>query len=224
LAQFSLEKAARAFTNELTDLLNGTVCDGIRLSAVYSKVRKKAWVGYKITKNAAASEEAVPIGCTGGQPHVYLGISQTLAVDETGGPYLMVVSSYMGLFLTPRMDYPLLHYDFERGKPDDYPEAHLQVVASSPGWEHLISECEESGDAQRELCDLHLPVGGRRFRPTLEDLIEFLVVERFVEARPGWRAELAKTRESFRIKQLRAAVRRDPATARQELEELDASN
>jgi hypothetical protein len=67
---------------------------------------------------------------------------------------------------------------------------------------------------------LHFPVGGRRYRPSLEDVIEFLIVERLVDARDGWQTVLAREREAFRRLQLRAAIRRDPETTMSALKNL----
>ena len=68
---------------------------------------------------------------------------------------------------------------------------------------------------------LHFPAGGRRFRLTLEDVIEFLVAARLASGRQGWADVVAAEREEFYRIQLRAAVRRDPETARDVLRTLD---
>jgi hypothetical protein len=60
---------------------------------------------------------------------------------------------------------------------------------------------------------LHLPVGGRRFRPTIEDFIELLVDEKLARPKNGWRQVIAEGRKDFEERQLRAAVRRNPAPA-----------
>ncbi len=56
-------------------------------------------------------------------------------------------------------------------------------------------------------------MGSRRYRPTLEDFIEFLILEGLTEARAGWREVLDAGRDAYRRVQLRAAIRRDPLTA-----------
>ena len=95
--------------------------------------------------------------------------------------YLMVKSSAMILATDAVITNQnmLLHYDYQREKEDGYPEAHLQICATSESWEE--AGMRHDGDT-RLLSKLHLPVGGRRFRPTLEDILEFLIVERLVEA------------------------------------------
>jgi hypothetical protein len=89
----------------------------------------------------------------------------------------------------------LLHCDYQREKEHGYPEAHLQICASSSSWEEAGKRLG-TGDV-RLLPKLHLPVGGRRFRPTLEDVIEFLLVEDLVEASPKWNVELEREPRRF---------------------------
>lgn len=71
---------------------------------------------------------------------------------------------------------------------------------------------------------MHLPVGGRRYHPTLEDMVEFLITEKLARPKDGWKQAVADGREQFRKKQLRAAIRRDPDTARKALAKLDAES
>ena len=116
----------------------------------------------------------------------------------------------MTLSLDDRVEHLLLHYDYERDKGGGYPEAHLQVCATSPDWEQLR---RRQDDVHRPLAKLHLPVGGRRFRPTPEDLVEFLIAEDLAEGRDGRREIIENSRARFREKQLRAAIRRYPEIA-----------
>lgn len=94
----------------------------------------------------------------------------------------------------------LFHYDYERDK-DDYPDAHMQIRASSDAWDHVLAA---SGIAPGSLHKLHLPVGGRRYRPALEDILEMLIVEGIVSPRPGWQKVIDDGREEFRGRQLAA--------------------
>jgi hypothetical protein len=104
----------------------------------------------------------------------------------------------------------LLHYDYERHKSDGYPEAHLQVCADPHGWPEL---CQASRGHDRPFERLHLPVGGRRYRPGLEDLVEFLITEEIAEGRPDAQKVIDESRGRFLEKQLRAAIRRRPDVA-----------
>jgi hypothetical protein len=60
-------------------------------------------------------------------------------------------------------------------------------------------------------------VGGRRYRPSIEDVIDMLVAERFLRQKPGTRERLDASRDAFQRRQLRAAIRRDPDSAVLEL-------
>ena len=68
----------------------------------------------------------------------------------------------------------------------------------------------------KKLPDFHFPVG-RRYRPSIEDVIEFLIVEGLAPAKDGWQEAMAETREELRLVQLRSVVRRDPEVAAEEL-------
>jgi hypothetical protein len=71
------------------------------------------------------------------------------------------------------------------------------------------------------LGQLHLPVGGRRFRPTLEDIVEFLVLEGICDERPGWENAVQEHRMRWRENQLKAAVRRYKGWAAEAPRELN---
>lgn len=67
---------------------------------------------------------------------------------------------------------------------------------------------------------LNFPLGGARFRPCLEDLLEFVIREFGIDTVPGWEDVISVGRISWRHIQLAAAVRDDPDTARIALSEL----
>jgi len=54
---------------------------------------------------------------------------------------------------------------------------------------------------------LHIPVGGARFRPCLEDVVQLLAEDFRFDMLPTWRAAVNPGREEWRRKQVRAAVR-----------------
>jgi hypothetical protein len=207
-ARFDLRGEAEAFADELSTLLNNTVTDGIRITAVTDKQGQQARIGYGIGPRNLAEPKMVPLTWSG-KPKLYLGLLFRMAADDAG-EYPMIRSSVM--FLTPDSDpdaQVLLHYDYERGK-EGYPEAHLQVCATSDAWEQAALRYGPKG---RPLERLHLPVGGRRYRPSVEDLIEFLITEQLAVGRAGWKKHVQAGRTRFEERQLRAAVRRNPEAA-----------
>jgi hypothetical protein len=214
LATPDLHRLAAEFAQTLQDLLNATVCDGVTISAyVYRPAR--VLVGHGLSKK---SLEVNPfrLRLGPGKPHGWLEVSYRLCIDDEGR-YLMVVSSYVGVYANDTDRSLLCHVDYERNKAHGYPEAHLQVERESAA---LKTWRLTDGTSGRLLRDLHFPVGGRRYRPALEDVIEFLIVEKLAAGRPGWREALERTRGDFRKLQLRAAIRRDPETAMQAVKEL----
>jgi hypothetical protein len=70
---------------------------------------------------------------------------------------------------------------------------------------------------------LHIPVGGSRFRPCLEDLVQFLIQECRFDSRENWRKYVEAGRERWRRRQLAAATRDVPEIAARVLEELGYS-
>lgn len=212
LSYFDLRGEADAFAAQLTDLLNRTVTHGIRIVAVTGTghAGRQARIGYQVPRRDLGDIELIPLILGRGRPNLYLGLLFRMEADEAGR-YPMIRSSVM--FLSPDADIGgrvLLHYDYERDKEDDYPDAHLQVCAASDAWDEVSRRHRGS---VRPLEKLHLPVGGRRYRPTLEDLIEFLIVEKLAKGRAGWRRHVEQGRNEFEERQLRAAVRRNPDAA-----------
>lgn len=68
--------------------------------------------------------------------------------------------------------------------------------------------------------DLHFPLGGHRFRPCLEDVLQILITEFGVDHPPDALSALAEGRVEWRRQQARAAVRDCPADAAMVLSEL----
>lgn len=172
-----------------------------------------SWVGYGIGKRDL-TPKGIPV-TLGGAPRCYLLVAYILRLDDEG-VYLTVAKSNYGLYLDEALDEMLLHYDYDRDPGNAYPIAHLQFSGVSPAIQQL---CNRASVA-KELKDLHFPVGGKRYRPTLEDLLEFLIVEDLAVARPDWRQHLEGHRGEWERRQLKAAVRRDPESAREVLATL----
>lgn len=87
---------------------------------------------------------------------------------------------------------------------------------NSPDLDELFGRAGRSG----RLGELHFPVGGKRFRPSLEEIVEFLVVEGLTEGRRGWAEAVEEYRAWSHRVELKGAVRRDPEAAREALAEV----
>jgi hypothetical protein len=206
-------READRFAGTLQDLLNATVCDGVTISA-YIESPTRIIVGPGLTRS---SLETKPVRLAIGRARVagWLDISYRLCMDAEN-QYMTVVSSFVGIYAADDLTTALCHYDYERDKTHGYPEAHLQVEAESAA----LNSWRLTEGGSKDLVDLHFPVGGRRYRPALEDIIEFLVVEKLAKPRPGWDAALNQSRDRFRSRQLRAAIRRDLETATEAVREF----
>src|SRR5699024_12000607 len=68
--------------------------------------------------------------------------------------------------------------------------------------------------------DLHFPLGGARFRPALEDVLQFLIAQLGVRAEEHWRDAARESRRTWRGRQLASAVRDNPAGAASALSAL----
>lgn len=212
--EFRVDNEARSFARQLSELLNKTICNGVRLQAVVQSAVGVVTVGAGIGTDRLRAQ---PIPCTvdARAATLNLTIQYQLRADASA-KFLEVESSTF--VLTSVDGAELLHFDYERGKGDGYPEAHLQVVGESDAWTEL---CRRLGPKGRALSKLHIPVGGRRYRPTLEDVVEFLATEGLAVPRPGWKDQVDKGRREFHEKQLKAAVRRHPDIAREILRRID---
>ena len=212
-----LQAQAGHFAQQLTELLNGTITDGIRVKSVLDNDGQLGWVGYRITQSQPFPGEPMPIGLGSRKPRCWLYVQHTLRQNDEG--FLTVHQSTVALHLSSDPDSDcLFHYDYNREPATDYPEVHVQVPGTSTALEVLSQRFGQ----QWELGQLHFPVGARRFRPCLEDVVEFLIVEQFAEGRGGWLRTLNRSRAGFHRIQLAAAVRGDPQTAQDTIEKLAA--
>lgn len=204
-----LESEARGFADRISGLLNRTVSNGVRLTAIPASTGML--VGLSLGKRQP-TPRPVPLTIGDASPGAWLLVSYTFRWDDASSS-LVASSSDFNLYADEDMRHAVVRFEYERGK-DSYPEAHIQVHGDSPA---LRTICKQRG-MEKRLENLHLPVGGRRYRPNLEDVIEFLVVEGLADARAGWRDAVAEGRREWERIQLAAAVRRDPDTARAALE------
>lgn len=106
--------------------------------------------------------------------------------------------------------HPLLRLDFDRDM-HTAPGSHWNVHAERGAITALLAR--NNPDHSGELSKLHLPVGGARMRPCLEDLLQLLVEEFRFDAMPGYQQAIEEGRVRWRRRQLAAMVRDDPEEA-----------
>ncbi|MCQ9343489.1 hypothetical protein [Corynebacterium kozikiae] len=142
-----------------------------------------------------------------------------LSWDRTGCFLAVEKSSYQIRVHTS----PGVRFEYERNKYNA-PAAHIHFS----GVEGLLSPAlmkngpTRKGDSRKQgqLGALHIPVGGHRFRISVEDFLYFVIQECGFAGRTGWENKLKVSRDTWFDIQLQAAVRDNPNIAAQQLREL----
>lgn len=195
--------------------------DGVRLGAVIShRGDTTVHVGRGVGKRNF-QPQTIPLTLGHKRAHAHLHVAYILELDSEA-VHLAVSKSQYGIYLDEGRSKMLAHWDYERVPTNPYPAAHIQVNGQSEHFDEFTELARSRLQKEcpgRPLRDFHFPVGGRRLRPTLEDVVEFLVVEDLVEARASWRDVLDEHRSAWEEIQLRAAVRRYPEVAMAQLRE-----
>lgn len=215
-----LQRRADDFASTLRRLLNDTVAPGVNVVASATDEGDRVYVAP--SREGQASDDAgfgwVPLSTPAGQPEratadLYLKVGYTVSLDDER-QHLQVERSVFGLCVNRASGFCPIRVEYDRYKTTKQP-AHVHVSGESGGLGFAFAT---AGRPLRALDKLHLPVGGRRFRPTLEDFIEFLVQEGLVRnVRPGWRAAIEASRATWVTRQVGAAVRRRPEAAVEQL-------
>lgn len=144
------------------------------------------------------------------------------------GRFLTVDSSSISAFAGTSDRQPIFRYEYERGART-VPAAHLHVHAHRDAFTYTMtkagvstarSERRAAGDQVPSLQEIHFPLGGHRFRPALEDVLEMLIDEFGVDHDGLARTKLAEGRKRWRLVQTRAAVRDAPEEAAETLRDL----
>jgi hypothetical protein len=110
-----------------------------------------------------------------------------------------------------------LRFDYVRDMQSK-PHAHIQIHGHRGALSHLLSRAGH--DAPHDMASLHVPVGGSRFRPCLEDVVQFLIEECRFDHHEDWRRPVENGREQWRRRQVAATVRAVPSEAVRVLTEL----
>ncbi|WP_405672673.1 hypothetical protein OG848_22055 [Streptomyces canus] len=128
--------------------------------------------------------------------------------------YLATDKADVHVFFEGESD-PLLRFEYVRNSKNP-PGAHLQVHAHRDEMAYLLRLADKKkgrpaaqlrkGKLPR-LSEMHLPVGGHRLRPALEDVLLLLEREFAIDVAPGWRDVLDEHLRTWRVLQLKAAVR-----------------
>jgi hypothetical protein len=152
------------------------------------------------------------------EPLAVLDIRLRCQLDSRGKWLAVEDSSYALIAKVDRT--PVIRFDYLR-KPNTCPSAHVQVHAHRGALTHLLSRAGH--EKPHDMSALHIPVGGSRFRPCLEDVVQFLIEECRFDAVGSWRAAIEEGRATWRRTQVKAVVRDFPTEAAEALERLGYS-
>lgn len=217
---FDLEQEAQDFGEQLTELL-AEVLPGPHppVSALRSGSRMSISTGSVVSGSAGVPDNfaAEPMRLLHRGQHVADLLLDYTFTEDSVGRYPAVRESQF-LVRPPRTRRPLVRYEFDRGMRTD-PSAHWQIHPEKGG---PLSELMEAtgAKAQHDLSNLHIPVGGSRFRPCVEDLLEMLIVDCRIDGLDGWKAAVAAGRRTWRLIQVATVVRDAASTAAEALVEL----
>lgn len=166
-----------------------------------------------------------------GEPLIRLEVSYLCAWDRAGH-FLKVLSSRIAAFpAAPTEKIPYFRYEYTRQDARSLPGAHIHIHDDPGHTSRLTALTRQEGGttkrarerAQRGRDDrhhLHFPVGGGRFRPALEDVLQILIEEFGVDRLDSWQATLEAGRMDWRLIQTKAVVRDAPDVAAEVLRTL----
>jgi hypothetical protein len=198
-----LHERAAAFAQEVQDTLSGVLPGNFQVVSI-------SHGGRYVVRPAGdePSKQHIPL-FVGGQRLATLGVQIYLGLDSSG-TFLKAWRSKIAVHSTLDRT-PLVRQEFDAEISDSAPLAHWHVHADRGSLSHLLGRAHairsDVVKKPHELSSLHFPVGGERFRPCLEDVLEFLVREFGIDSQPGWSAAIRAGRANWRRMQFRSTVR-----------------
>lgn len=199
-----LEQEAGEFAAYLQTLLDG-VLPGKRVVRVQE-------LGGRYT--IGTDPEPIPLTVKG-RKLATLRLLMACCADSSGRYLAVAESQYLLLSVLTRA--PLLRFHYRRDARTT-PSAHWHLDGERGAMSHLLAHA--GAKRPHRLDSLHLPVGGDRYRPCLEDFLQFLIDECGIDAASGWRRVVEDGRERWRRLQIRTLVRDAPADVAEALERL----
>ncbi|RCL90225.1 MAG: hypothetical protein DBW62_04055 [Microbacterium sp.] len=155
-----------------------------------------------------ASKQHIPLFVDGEQLAM-LGVQVYLGLDSSGN-YLKAWRSKIAVHSTLDRT-PLVRQEFDALISESAPLAHWHVHADRGALSHLLGRAHAvRPDVVRkphDMSSLHFPVGGERFRPCMEDVLEFLVREFGIDHNDRWQDAIRAGRAKWRRMQFRSTVR-----------------
>lgn len=209
--------AARAsgVVRDLQQVVDGVLPDhGVR----FVEHRKGGGI---LIRPVDASGELAPIPLfIAGRTAATAVVRFSLSVESRTGRFVTETSQFR-LAADADRD-PLVRLEYDRAVTRA-PVAHWHVHAERGAFTDVLAMAAATGRGRREpsrISSVHYPVGGHRFRPSLEDFLLFIVEECGIDARPGWRTAVAEGRARWQSMQARLLAHDHPLDVAAGLREL----
>jgi hypothetical protein len=200
-----LAEQAVSFADELTDTIASVLPDAFPVVAQEAPNNTGMYVLQPLNDKGLLAR--IPLFVDGTRL-ADLSMQIFLALDVMGRYLKVVRSDYAVYSALDRA--PLIRLDYVANMRTA-PAAHWQFHAERGSLTHLLTLAQAHRPRDIEsphiLSSLHIPVGGERFRPCLEDFLQFLVQECGVDRLDGWKTAVDAGRERWRRLQFRTVVR-----------------
>ena len=200
--QPSLVKQAERFGDDVTKVVNGAFGIDPNVQVIESQGRlviKMLPVPLKV-KGEELATLTMSIRCGPDTADTYIAVEK---------------SSYIVAARVTRE--PIIRFDYDRDAHSK-PSSHVQIHAHRGELTALLSKAGHK--TPHSIAALHIPTGGPRFRPSIEDIAEFLIADWGFDGATGWHDVIEKNRISYRRIQARSVVRDVPEDAAAVLTEL----
>jgi len=197
-----LEERSREFAGEIGDMIAATLGNHVQMVSVKFDER------YVVRPDGLLKkDQRIPLHVQG-QHLADLAVAVFLQLDHAG-EHLKAQRTDIAVYSTLDRT-PLVRLEYLSDMRKD-PVCHWQFHGERGAFSHLLSIAHAKNSRQvsqpHDLSSVHLPVGGERFRPCLEDVLEMLIKDCGVDAVEGWQAALEDGRERWRMRQFRTTVR-----------------
>lgn len=221
-----LRKSVEEFVGTLNEVLFAAIDTPVRFEATSSRDNDQVFVqAVERESDQAGGLALLRAADSPRAPALFLNAHYTVEMDPTG-IRLRVVTSMVGLWADvtggrkrPR---PIVRVEYDRSQLGrGQVAAHVHLHANSP---ELAWMYGSTGWPAPDLHALHFPVGGRLFRPTLEEFLLFLDRENlFDDWKEGRKPRLIRSLKAWERRQARATARQFPDEAVGALEALGYS-
>lgn len=198
-----LAASGRAFADRLKETIEAVLPGTVSIGAIIAQDQNSM----VITAVNGSQSVDMPLTLSGERVATWR-LSYQTSMDHTG-QFLKTIKSAMVLTSVFEKT-PLARLEYD-SKMRTAPIAHWQFHGERGAFSHLLARAHSARkyvtDKPHALSSLHFPVGGERFRPGVEDFLEFLVRECGVDREDGWESAIQDGREIWRRFQMRTATR-----------------